>query len=542
MDKMVQDPDSGSDNGNGMVLSRRRLLAGAGGVILAGTLAGCGGGKSSPSSAATRKPNRGGTFRLGATGGGSKDMIDGQTVISKPDIARLLAGYESLSAFDGQYKLVSDGGLAEEVVAEKPDQWLIRVRSGIEFHNGKTLSAEDVVYSLQRILDPKRGLYGYGALSYAVDPTGIKKVDDRTVRLTLTRPDSTIGDQMGQYFNAIVPVGHEPWPAPQVGTGPFKLASFKPGEQSIHVRHPNYWRNPEPWFDQVAILDFQDPTALFNALQTGQIDAMTDLPAANVAAAKQAGLSVLVTKTGNWQPICMAVDMPPFTDNRVRQAMRLAIDRPQTLEQVLSGYGSLGNDLFSPQDEMYSSDIPQRDQDIEQAKSLLKSAGQEGLTIDLHTTNGTSGMVDLANVFANQAAASGMTINVRNDPNYYGDAYLKLAFSVDYWGTHNFLPQVAACELSSSAYNETHWPPKAGAGSNYGTLYADALAEIDQTKRRDIIHEMQTIEYDSGGYIIPYFNNSIDASSSRVDGLQSSKGSLNLDWFGHGFRTIWFRS
>jgi peptide/nickel transport system substrate-binding protein len=149
-------------------------------------------------------------------------------------------------------------------------------------------------------------------------------------------------------------------------------------------------------------------------------------------------------------------------------------------------------------------------------------------------------MVELASVFASQAKEAGVKITVKNDPNYYGDAYLKLAFSVDFWGTRGYLNQVQQGSLPTSPYNETHWPPKSGEGSNFGDLYKQALAETDDSKRSDIQHEMQKAEYDIGGYIIPYFNSLIDGHSSKVAGLKPSKGTLNLAGFGHGFRTIWF--
>jgi peptide/nickel transport system substrate-binding protein len=129
---------------------------------------------------------------------------------------------------------------------------------------------------------------------------------------------------------------------------------------------------------------------------------------------------------------------------------------------------------------------------------------------------------------------------VVKDPNYYGDSYLKLPFSVDFWGPRGYLNQVQQGSLPTSPYNETHWPPKSGEGSNFGDLYKQALAETDDAKRIEIEHEMQKAEYDTGGYIIPYFNSLIDAHSSQVQGLKPSKGTLNLAGFGHGFRTIWF--
>jgi peptide/nickel transport system substrate-binding protein len=546
---MANRPPVRLDSLDSLPLSRRELLLSAGGLVLAGTLAGCGSSSSNPStgggtgSSGTPKP--GGTFRLGVTGGGSKDIIDGQSIITKPDQARLVAGFETLLVYDSQYRLPSAGGnqtgLAKEVTQDKPDQWTITLQDGVEFHNGKTLSADDVIYSLQRILNPKEGLFGGAGLA-SIDPKNIEKMDNLTVRLHLKGPDSTIGDQLGQYYNGIVPVGYSrTGPLKYVGTGPFTVVSFTPGQQSIHKKNPNYWRTGQPYFDQVQITDFGDPTAQTNALLAGQIDAMTDIPFAQIDVAKQqGGLSILEGQGGGWLPLCMAVDMAPFDDVRVRQAMRLIVDRNAMLEQVLSGHGRVANDLYSPFDPAYDTTLPQREPDPEQAKSLLKAAGHEGLTVDLHTTDGAAGMVDSANVFATQAKTAGVTVNVHNDPNYYGSQYLKLAFSVDFWGTRNYLPQVANGSIPTAPYNECHWPPKSGNGSDYVSLYQQALAEVDPTKRADIIHTMQSEEYNYGGYIIPFFNNLVDAYSSKVQGFEQNRGTLNLDSFGHGYRTIYF--
>ena len=540
-------PEAGVDIDR-LSLSRRELLVGAGGVLLAGGLAACGSSGSSSSAASgggstpAGTPKKGGNFRLGVTGGGASDIIDGQSIVTKPDQTRLIGSWETLMTYNEDYVLGTDG-LAEEVDSSVPGQVDVRLRSGIEFHNGKTLTADDVIYSIKRILNPKEGLFGAAGLA-SVDPSKLQKMDANTVRIGLKQPDSTIPDQLGQYFNGIVPVGYERKGALKwVGTGPYKIQSFTPGQQSVAVRNENYWRpaSDGPWFDQVTVTDFADSAAQVNALMAGQLDAITDIPFAQIDTAKAQGIAILEGTGGGWLPLCMAIDMDPFTDVKVRQAFRLMADRQAMLEQVLSGHGSVANDIFSPFDACYSSDLAQREQDIEQAKSLLKSAGQDGMTVDLHTTNGAAGMVDSANVFASQCKAAGVTVNVKNDPNYYGDQYLKLPFSVDFWGTRGYLPQVGLGMLPPPCpYNETHWPPKSGEGADYISLYQQALKETDPTKRCDIIHEMQKAEYDVGGYIIPFFNNLVDAHSAKVEGFKVSKATLNLDTFGHGYRTIWF--
>jgi peptide/nickel transport system substrate-binding protein len=522
-------------------ISRRDFVVGAGSLLLAGGLAASGGCSSTP----VRTPKRGGNFRLGVRGGGAGDIIDGQTIVTKPDQARLAASWETLVTYDDNYKL-TNGGLAESVTQTKPTEWTIRLHDGIEFNNGKTFGADDVIYSLSRILDPKEGLFGAAGLA-SIDVKGMKKKDNLTVIVPMTSPDSTIGEQLGQYYNGMVPVGYSrTGPLKWVGTGPFKTQSFTPGQQSVHVRNPNYWRTGQPYFDQVTVIDFAEARGQVNALLSGRLDAITDIPVAHINRAKSnGGLAILVSQSGGWVPLCMAIDLPPFSDNRVRQAMRLIVDRPAMLEQGLSGYGRVANDLFSPLDACYDTSIPQREQDIDKAKSLLRSAGMTGAAIDLHTTNGAGGMVDSAKLFASQAKAAGLTVIVHEDPTYYGTQYLKLPFSVDYWGTRNYLPQVSASMLPAGApyrapYNETHWPPKSGAGSGYISLYKQARAEVDPGKRCDLIHQMQLEEHTYGGYIIPFFTNLIDSYSTKVAGFVPSKARQNLDSFGHGYRTIWF--
>ncbi len=524
-------------------LSRRQLFSGAAGLAVVGGLAAACGTSSSPGPAsatggAAGAPKRGGNFRLGVTGGGSKDIFDGQNIITKPDQARLVSAFETLLLFDDNYQLTT-GGLAESYTQDSPTQYTIRLRKGIEFQNGKTMTADDVIYSIQRIGTKKFGLTGYAATA-SMDVAGIKALDKYTVRIPLHTPDSTIPQTLASYTFCVVPVGYQAYPHPQVGTGAYKLKSFTPGQQSVSERNPNYWRSGEPYFDTVTIIDFNDSTAQVNALLGGQIDAMTDLPASQVKIVQSRNLAALVSKTGGWLPICMAIDMPPFDDVRVRQAMRLIVDRPGMISQVASGFGFVGNDLYAPFDAGYDHSLPQRTQDISQAKALLKAAGKSNLSVDLHTTNGAAGMVETATVFQTQAQAAGVKINVINDPNYYGKQYLKLAFSIDFWGTRSYLNQVQQGSLPNSPYNECHWPPKSGTGSNFEALYNQALAATDSATRIQIEQEMQKIEYDIGGYIIPFFGDLIDGYSGKVKGLRPSKGTLNLDSFGHGYRTIWF--
>ena len=150
------------------------------------------------------------------------------------------------------------------------------MRDGIEFHNGKTLGADDVIYSLQRMIDPKLGLFGGAALS-SVDPKRIKKLDKRTVRLTLKRKDVTILDALGA-----VRRGHRPGRLqperdrqgePERRYRPVQAAELHARPAERPCPQPELLAHGQPYFDQVVIIDFPDDTARVNALLGGQIDA-----------------------------------------------------------------------------------------------------------------------------------------------------------------------------------------------------------------------------------------------------------------------------
>ena len=487
--------------------------------------------------AETSTLKRGGTFRVGVQGGSDKEVMDAQTSVLDPDAGRIGAVFEGLVYYDSNYKLRPQ--LATSFTSKDAKTWTIRLRKGVQFHNGKTMTADDVVFSIRRMLDKSLSLYATAQLA-GLSPQNVRKVDKWTVRLVLDTPNSVLPDAFGQYFMGMVQPGYKSSKAggQQIGNGPYKFKSFTPGNRSSFVRNANYWRHGQPYFDEVQIIDINDDVARVNALLGGQVDAITAMPFAQIAPTKSKGFKILESQGGGWVPICMAVDQAPFTDVRVRQAFRLIVNRPQMVQLAFSGHGRAGNDIYSPLDACYDTALAQRKQDIDKAKSLLKAAGQSNLSVDLVTTNGRAGQVECAQVFAQQAKAAGVNVNVKNvDPTtFYGDQYLKYAFSTDYWGTRNYLNQVAAGSLKVAPYNETHWN-----NAQFVSLYNQALRTVDRAKRCAIVHEMQKLEYDSGGYIVWGFYNLVDAYSPKVVGMKPSKGTLPLGNYGNDFRTISFK-
>ena len=183
--------------------------------------------------------------------------------------------------------------------------------------------------------------------------------------------------------------------------------------------------------------------------------------------------------------------------------------------------------------------MAQREQDLDKAKSLLKAAGHEKLTIDLQTSEVAAGLNAMCQVFAQQAKGAGVTVNVKQlDSTSFNNGFQKWTFSPDFWGTRNYLQQVAQGSLKGAPYNETYWPP---ASSDFASLYQQALAEQDAGKQGDIIHKMMQEEFDTGGYIIPFFDNLVDAYSDKIGGFEKNRGTLNLDHYGRHFADVYVR-
>jgi peptide/nickel transport system substrate-binding protein len=520
-----------------MTFSRRDFLkaslAGSLAVGTGGLLSACGTGNTIKAFTTSNagKPRYGGTLRAGLTGGSTADTLDPLNAITNVDFSRVDNLYEPLVGLtpDAQPVYV----LAEEVTPNaKGTEWTIRVKQGITFHNGKTLNADDVIYTFQTILNPKAPASAAAGLA-SIDAKGMTKLDAYTVRIPCSTPFATLYQALAiPGYSDIIPAGYNP--AAPVGTGPFRLKSFSPGTQSTFVRYNGYWQSGLPYLDEVVITDYADQTSQVNALLAGQVDVVNLLSADVISEVQGEGKNVLLSAGGGWNPFTMRVDLKPFDDVRVRQAMRLVVDRQQMLDLVFGGFGTLGNDVFGIWATDYDHSLPQRHQDIDQAKSLLKAAGAEGMNVTLVTSDIAQGTVLAAQVFAQQASAAGVTVNVDDVTvnEFYGTNYLKWQFAQDYWFYNFYLPQVSLATLPTAPFNETHWD-----NSRYNSLYAQAIATVDASLRTELAHEMQQIEYDEGGYIIPFFPPVIDGYAPNVGGLVPSKSGLSLG--AYDFKNVW---
>ena len=505
-------------------ISRRRFLQG---VAAAGTLAAAGGalGTVAPSAMATPsaspRPRNGGNLRVGLTGGSSGDTLDPLETVVFLDVARAQSLYQPLMQLNAQSQ--NEYVLAEEITPKgSTSEFIVRLRPGITFHNGKPFGADDVIYTLRQVLNPKKPLAGAAPIN-PIDTAGLKKLDPHTVLVPMKVPYGSFMDQLSSFWYSLymVPDGWVPTEKPN-GTGPFKYKSFTPGVQSVFVRNENYWKSGLPHLDMLTMLDFADVTSLQNALVSNVVDCAGSLTGVQMKElASNSGVKPVPSKTGGFTPFTMRTDQPPFNDMRVRQAFRFIVDRPEMIATTLAGYGFLGYDVFSPYDPDYDN-VFHREQDISQARFLLKKAGYDNdLVVKCVSSGGVNAFaVAMATVFKQQALAAGVTVNVDVVPNgtFFTPGYwLTSKFSQIYWGYSSYLAQVAETCLPTSPFPETHFN-----NAKYISLYNQANATLSPTLRREIEHEMQTIDFNEGGYIIPCFCDVFDAYSSKLTGYTTA--------------------
>lgn len=507
----------------------RSALAGGAAVAAGGlldTAAGSASGASTArSSSLSRKsaPKRGGNLRVGLTGGGSTDTLNPfYGGISAIGTARAQQLYQPLIQLANNAQL--ENVLADEIVPSgSTSKWIIRLKSGVTFHDGKPFGADDVIYTLQTILNPKAPLGGALVLS-PVEVKGLKKVDNLTVEVPMSVPFGSFPEQLAAfwYFLYIAPDGWKQGDKPN-GTGPFMYKSFTPGQQSVFVANKNYWKRGLPYLDSVTILDFSDATANMNALTSDVIDATGQLTGTQMRVLQATpGVKTVASQTGAIQPFTMRVDKAPFNNVNVRQAFRYLINRPEFVSTTLDGYGWVAADVTSPYDPDYDHSL-HRAQDLDLARHLLKKAGYDNdLSVTLYTSLAvSSSALSMATVFKQQASAVGVNVSISQvsasdffGPNYY----TKVPFSQIYYDYSPYLSQVAQTFLPTSPFLETHFNDP-----TYTKLYYEANKTRSASLLKEIQYEMQTIDFNQGGYIIPCFVDSLDAYSTKLTGYVSGK-------------------
>src|SRR5947209_10708382 len=206
--------------------------------------------------------------------------------------------------------------------------WTFKLRQGVKFHDGTHFKADDVVATYRRLPDKNPGSTAAATLNF-LPPDGIEKVDDQTVTFHLSRAQADFPYYTYIYQAGILPASWSgDWVTSPIGTGPFKMTSYTPGQGSSYVRNDAYWESGLPYLDGIEIKIWQDASGELTALQGGASDLMALTPYdALDDIRKNPNLYVLNSRSAAYDAMHMRVDMPPFDNLKVRQALALALNR-----------------------------------------------------------------------------------------------------------------------------------------------------------------------------------------------------------------------
>ncbi|MDH3534547.1 MAG: ABC transporter substrate-binding protein [Gammaproteobacteria bacterium] len=463
-------------------------------------------------------PKKGGRLRVGLTGGATTDTLDPGQIL---DLYMIHLQFGQLR--NGLTEVAANGKLTPELAESweaSPDAktWHFNLRKGIEFHNGRSLTSEDVVASINHHLGENTKSAAKGIMSGVVS---VKADGKHAVTIALSGGNADFPFLLTDYHMNICPAnsdGSIDWQS-GIGTGGYILKDHDAGVRSFTTRNPNYWKTGFAHFDEIEINQIGDPTARSQALQTGALDCMNNVPTATAHLMKRIpGIKIEAT-TGNKQiTLPMRTDMAPFDNKDVRNAVKHIVDREQWLKKIVHGYGQLGNDNPIGPANIYratTKELPQRGYDPDKARFLLKRAGLSKLDISFHAADtGFGGAVDAGQLMSDTARAAGININVVREPNdgYWSNVWMKKAFSACYWSgraTEDWIfSQIYAADAS---WNDTFWK-----NDKFNRLLVLARAELDPAKRRILYVEMQQIVHDDGGLCLPLFTSDVMAYHERL--------------------------
>ncbi|MCA0272415.1 MAG: ABC transporter substrate-binding protein [Proteobacteria bacterium] len=461
-----------------------------------------------------QEAKKGGVIRAGVYGGESTNSLDPALAASPVPVITCSTWGEMLC------DVTPEGGLAMRIAEEatsSPDakEWTFKIRQGVEFHNGKTVTAEDVVATLKRHTDEKAQS---GALGIVQGIADMKAEGDKLV-LTLSSANSDLPYLLADYHLAIQPNGGIDNPAEGIGAGPYKVEAFEPGVRTVFTKHANYFDSEVGHADQVEILVINDNTARTAALQSGQVHMINRVdPKISELLKGTEAVTIKQTAGRGHFVFIMHCDKAPFDNNDLRMALKLSIKRQEMVDKILGGLGSMGNDFpINASYPLFDDTIPQREYDAAQAEEFYKKSGHDGSPIILRSAPGAfPGAVDAANLFAASANAAGIPLQVKLEPDdgYWTNVWNVEPFCASYWGGRAVQDQMyTTAYLSTADWNDTKFK-----NQEFDDLLVAARGELDEAKKKADYSRMANILRDEGGLILPMFNDFVEGVRTDIGG------------------------
>ena len=519
-----------------MAFGRRKVLrTGAlvgGGLLVSPALAACGGASSSAPGAAgsAGAVTRGGTLKLATDSFLSTDSSDPGK--SENDGMYLLQGCvrEGIAWLDNDQ--VPHPHLATWTANSNFTTWTLKVRNGVKFHDGSTLTAHDLEWMIVRALDPKNGSSLNSRLASSLDTGGVKVVDDGTLELHCKQPDSALMGPLGRVAAFIVPKGTTNFNT-FIGTGPYKLTTYTPGQGFSVAANPDYWQSGLPYLDGVQCLQVAEASTRVQGVLSGDTHG-TEIDYQSAPTVKGASnVTISVAKNAALLNAAMDQTKDPFTDIRVRSALKYSLDRAKAIQIAYAGYGEQSADVpIAASDPQFPASLRSRiDQDLDKAQSLMAAAGHpDGLDLTLETPSDSLHST-FALAISTAVKGSPFTITVhQSDPSTYWDkVWMKVPFMTNDWNHRAPIELMPLMFDKTAAWNETRF-------NDARFERAIDIARRKQGSAQDVaIADAANQVADISGFLCPGFRSRIFAFKKNVHQADyDSSTTLNLTkaWIG----------
>ena len=498
---------------SGIILDRRQMILGASAVGLSAAFG-------SLPAMAQGAPKKGGTLRLGMEGGSPSDSLNPLTYADSIPIAMSLMLWNCLVE-------VADNGDATGELFEKWDvkpgaaDWTFHIRKGITFTSGKTLDADDVIYSINM----HRGETKSPAKSLLADIADVKKIDANTIQILMKSGNLDLPYNLSDYHIIVVPNGFKDWSKPD-GTGAFTLEEFQPGVRATFKRKAgNYWKPNRGNFDRVELRYIGDAAARTQALLTGQVDAI-NRASPKTAALLEKAPNIKLSRTpgaGNRFAFVAHTDKSPYNNQDLMLALKHGIDRKTIVNNVFSGYASIGNDnCIGPKMKYYDPKQKMNAYDPDKAKFHFNKSGVTA-PIELQVSEGAyTGATDAGQVFQESLAKSGIKMELKrvSGDGYWDNVWLKVPFCAVYWGNRPTIDNQLTSTFSNglaNPWNDTHF-----INDEFNKTLVAARVELDQAKRAQMYARCQELVSQNAGMVNFCVQDYLDAHSTKLQGLTIS--------------------
>ena len=467
-----------------------------------------------PIPARAAAPTKGGLLRVATHTQSTNDTFDTAKYIYTNDYIRGTSIYNTLTILNEQGQ--ADPELADSVEPnDTATRWVFKIRKGVNFSDGASLTMDDIVYSIMRHKDEK---LASSAKPLVANIKEVKADGPDTIIIELNAPDVDLPIMIGTFQFGIIKNGTTDFSHP-IGTGPFKVKEFKPGVGTSFTRNANYWKEGKPYVDEIELFHVLDPVARVNALLSGDAQMVTDLRGTAIDQVKTSdNFAVFTTPCPRYTSIQAAVDRAPSNNPDLGLALSYLIDRKRLLDTVLKGEGVIGNDhpimSTSP---LYDKSLPQSELDLDKAKFHFAKSGFGTATLEIDVSDAAPFSADIGQLMQREASRIGFNIELKRDP---ADSYWNVVAGKRPFTAINFNPRPTYNMLLNLAY-------RSGAVWNFSHITDPALDKMiddarstpDKAKRLEIYGAIQRKIYDSGSIVLPCFQNYVDGISKKVNGL-----------------------